>query len=418
MNDSFRITYVLSLQPGEDIAERIDDLRREQSAELPAGVIKSLHMEHVTGSVAFQEQLTDNIWRVGIDWPRQNHSEEITQFLNVLFGNVSLKQGIAIESIDWKSLAGSLFRGPAFGIQRLREQWNLGDRALSCTALKPMGTDTALLAERVFSFALGGIDIIKDDHGLVNQTASPFVDRVTACVQAVQRAAQQTGKRTLYYPNITGDSRYLFDRYRMAADLGADGVLLSPMLTGLSAMHELAHSDISLPIMAHPAFSGSMLAHPVAKTVDAAPKPPKSGFFSRSKATDNEPDAVTFTPVESRYATMQSAGHGFAPDLFYGGLWRALGADVVIYPNAGGRFSFSAELCQAINEQARNSQVAWPASFPAPAGGLKRDTMGYWLGQYGHDTVFLMGGDLYADSAGIQQATRAFVQTLHEVDLK
>lgn len=414
MNDTFRITYVLSLLPGEEIGERIDELRREQSAELPASVIKSLRMEHVTGTVALQEQLADHIFRVSIDWPRHNHSEEITQFLNVLFGNVSLKQGIAIESIDWGSLGGSLFKGPSYGIQGVRERWSMGGRALSCTALKPMGTDTALMAERVFSFALGGIDIIKDDHGLVNQTAAPFVDRVTTCVQAVQRAAQQTGKRTLYFPNITSDSRYLFDRYRMAADLGADGVLLSPMLTGLSAMHELAHSDIPLPIMAHPAFSGSMLAHPIAKADEPAPKPTITGFFSRNKPVESQTEAAPGSLSQGRYADMQSAGHGFTPELFYGGLWRALGADFVIYPNAGGRFSFSSDLCQAINEQARSATAPWPASFPAPAGGLKRDTMAYWLEQYGHDTVFLMGGDLYADKAGIQQATRAFVQTLQE----
>jgi ribulose-bisphosphate carboxylase large chain len=56
------------------------------------------------------------------------------------------------------------------------------------------GSSTAALAEMAYQLALGGIDVIKDDHGLANQTWSPFEQRVTACCAAVAKANQETGK--------------------------------------------------------------------------------------------------------------------------------------------------------------------------------------------------------------------------------
>jgi ribulose-bisphosphate carboxylase large chain len=56
------------------------------------------------------------------------------------------------------------------------------------------GSSTAALAEMAYQLALGGIDVIKDDHGLANQTWSPFEERVTACCAAVAKANEETGK--------------------------------------------------------------------------------------------------------------------------------------------------------------------------------------------------------------------------------
>jgi len=47
-------------------------------------------------------------------------------------------------------------------------------------------------------FALGGIDVVKDDHGLADQPSATFEERVTACQAALDRVADATGRRTLY----------------------------------------------------------------------------------------------------------------------------------------------------------------------------------------------------------------------------
>ena len=95
------------------------------------------------------------------------------------------------------------FRGPRFGRDGLRERLGVPTRPLLCTALKPLGLSPEGLAELAYRFALGGIDIIKDDHGLADQNFARFRDRVQRCAEAVARANRETGGRSIYVPNVT-----------------------------------------------------------------------------------------------------------------------------------------------------------------------------------------------------------------------
>ncbi len=426
MSKTFRVTYVLTLAKDESPAERILALQLEQSAELPDTVVGYLGMDRVKGIVTRQEELDERHLQVTIAWPRSNHGGEITQFLNLLFGNISMKQGIAIVDIAWEDVHPELFCGPAWGISRIRNEWAVPRRALSCTAIKPMGFDTLQLADLTFRFALGGIDIIKDDHGLADQPSAPFLDRVKACVRAVDQAAQKSGRRSRYFPNITTDPQKVSERYEMAAELGADGVLLTPMLTGPALMHHLARSPVDLPIIAHPAFSGSFIAHnhgcPFHYKLSS--EYPSPGHPSSGTPSSGHPTSVTEIPAKNdndrnipEIGTSDSLllSHGFDAALFYGALYRALGADFVIYPNTGGRFAFQPDTCEAINNMLRRTDLPFSSSFPTPGGGMKRDRMSHWLRTYGPDTTFLIGGSLYEHPDGIESASRAFMECITDI---
>ena len=63
-------------------------------------------------------------------------------------------------------------------------------RALTCSAIKPQGLPPAKLAAIARRFADGGIDYIKDDHGLADQAYSPFKDRVAAIAAALRGTAR------------------------------------------------------------------------------------------------------------------------------------------------------------------------------------------------------------------------------------
>lgn len=346
---------------GEEINPKVEDICLEQSVELPLQVLSESLVDKIVGEKVSQEQVARDTYIVKISWPIKNIGGEISNFINILYGNISLQPGIRVTDADWSSLGGELFGGPAFGIEKLRTRFDIPVRAISSTAIKPLGKSPDELAELCYSFAKGGIDIIKDDHGLANQEYAPFTDRVKACVKAVEKASEATGRKSCYFPNITALASDAVERYEEAAELGADGVLLCPHISGLETMHQLARMEIELPVMAHPAFSGSLVT----------------------------------TPEK-----------GLTPDFLYGQLWRALGADFVIYPNTGGRFSFTLEECQAINKAARISDVPFERSFPVPAGGLKIDNIAHWLETYGPDTVFLIGGSLYKHPDGIEKASR------------
>lgn len=394
MADSFQVTYLLSLSKEDIPHERILSLQLEQSAELPDPVLTKMGGAWVKGEITKQYQPDDHHLIVTIAWPQSNHADEITQFLNLLFGNISMKQGITILDIEWNTLVPNLFTGPSWGITRIRNDWNIPDRALSCTALKPMGHTNQELAKTAGAFARGGIDIIKDDHGLTNQVSAPFQQRVSACVQEMDRAAQITGRRSRYFTNITTDPHHIPERYELAAELGADGVLLAPMLCGPALMHHLAQSTVDLPIMAHPAFSGTYIA------ADPGISQIKEGAdFPKTNSPSSRNDLF----------------HGFEPGLFYGAVFRALGADFVIYPNSGGRFSFSPHTCRSINKELRRRDLPFEPGFPTPGGGMQRNQMNRWLAEYGPDTTFLIGGNLYEDPMGIEAASRAFADSILQI---
>ena len=91
------------------------------------------------------------------------------------------------------------FGGPRHGLDGLRRRVGAGRRALTCSALKPQGLPPAKLAELARRFADGGIDYIKDDHGLADQAYSPFAARVAAIAAALRGTAAR------YVPSVTGD---------------------------------------------------------------------------------------------------------------------------------------------------------------------------------------------------------------------
>ena len=85
------------------------------------------------------------------------------------------------------------FRGPSAGIAGLRARVGATGRALTCSALKPQGLAPDRLAQLAERFARGGVDYIKDDHGLADQDYSRFAERVPAIAAAVARAAERPG---------------------------------------------------------------------------------------------------------------------------------------------------------------------------------------------------------------------------------
>lgn len=363
--DTFSIRYEFTADSYSDAKRTAGDIALEQTSELPLDAVPA-GLRYLIGTPAFLEQITENRYSSTVVYESGVVGHDILQFLNVMFGNVSIKPNIKITHINPGALT-HLFPGPAFGIDGIREMLSAHNRSLSCTALKPVGSSPESLAQIARSAALGGIDIIKDDHGLANQDTAQFESRVMHCVEAVRHAEQITGKKTLYFPNFTSRFEELMNRAEGAQKLGADGLLISPQLTGLSALTSLAESNINLPLMAHPAFSGPYTIH---------------------------------------------SASGIAPDIYFGKLWRALGADAVVYPNAGGRFSYSLDQCMKINDTCRQKFKSFKSVFPVPGGGIDRTSVTDWKTRYGKDTIFLIGGSLYQHPEGIQAAVEEFQQSM------
>src|SRR5713226_8857649 len=151
------------------------------------------------------------------------HSIPVTR----IAGNISMKPAILVTGIEWpEPLLGAL-GGPRLGIRalcRVSER-----RPLLCTALKPVGLPAQQLAELCYRFALGGIDIIKDDHNLADQPTAPFRERVARCQEAVSRANAESGGHGLYFPQLARGSPAIQEDLALARAAGCRGVMVSPI---------------------------------------------------------------------------------------------------------------------------------------------------------------------------------------------
>jgi ribulose-bisphosphate carboxylase large chain len=357
-----RVTYQLAGGTPDEARDKAADIAREQSVEVPEGTAPDVEARLV-GRVEVLEPLAAGHWRAVIAYDPVIARGDLTQLVNVLFGNVSLKPPVRLVDIAFPD---ELLRGwgPRFGIAGVREVCGVPSRPLVCTAAKPLGLDVTALAQLCHRFARAGADIVKDDHNLADQLPAPFRERVRRCQEAVVRANDETGGRTLYFPNVTGPLGTLGERLDRVIEAGCRGVLVNLLPQGFDAARSIA--ERGLVVLAHPTMSGA--------------------FFG--------PD------------------HGIAPDVLLGVLFRIAGADGVIYVNPDGRFpAATLEQCHALNRRLRGPLGPVRPAFPVPGGGVDAARVPYWIDQYGPDTMLLIGSSLLRQP-DLEQATRDVVTVL------
>jgi len=348
--ERFSIVYRIAASENDAYA-RAQDICLEQTVEFPAELVPpGFIQDHLVGQITdFVPDGEDYI--ATISFAIETTANELTQLLNVIFGNISIKPGLRLEEIKLPDSLLKLFKGPRFGKAGLRDLLNVSQRPLLFTALKPMGLSSENLAELAYQFALGGIDIIKDDHGLTNQSFAPFEERVRLCAEAVERANLTTGHKCIYAANITAPYDEVMRRARYAKENGAGGLLMSPGLVGFDAMRSVAEDDsIALPIFSHPAFLGSYVL---------------------------------------------GSDCGISHFAIFGQIARLAGADGTIYPNYGGRFAFSREECQGIVRGTISPMGNLKTIFPCPGGGMSISSIPDMIQVYGSDVIFLVGGGLF-----------------------
>ncbi len=360
--ERFVATYTLC---GEEKQARAtaNSICVEQTVEFPEDLLPEGDIAlHILGRIEEFSPAGPDRWTARISFASEVAGKELTQLFNVVFGNISLMEGIRLERLQLSPDLLRLYGGPRFGRLGFRQLLQEPERPLLSTALKPMGLSADSLARLAHAFALGGIDLIKDDHGLADQSFAPWRERVKRCAAAVGDANAQTGGHSVYLPNITSSCDRVVERAYEAKRAGAGGVLIAPGLTGFSVVRELAaDSSFGLPIMSHPSYLGGFLTHP-----------------------DN----------------------GVSHFALLGQFMRLAGADATVFPNYGGRFSFSREACRDIVNGTVADMDHIASIFPAPGGGMTLERVDEMRVMYGPDVIFLIGGGLFRGGSDVTDTSR------------
>jgi len=338
------------------IEHRARGIAVEQSVEMPVEPIDDAFvLNEILGRVENIRETAKGEYEVKIALASITTGYEAGQLVNMILGNTSLQDGITLIDASFPPDIAKAFGGPNHGLEGLRARVNAAG-ALSATALKPQGSTPEALAKLAYAIALGGIDYIKDDHGIADQFYSPFAERVPLIAEAVAKAGRQTGIPTRYLPSLNGNLDQQRRQIEICRASGVDGVLIAPMICGFSQFATLKNENPGFVFMTHPSMGGWKM--------DVA--------------------------------------------LLFGKLLRLLGSDATVYANYGGRFGYTAQQCRAIADFAL---AEWPGikpCVPVPAGGMLLERIPELLDFFGQGVMLLIGGSLLSQKDKITEETRKF----------
>lgn len=364
--DRFQVEYRLT-GSAEEARARARNITVEQTVEFPVHLIPPSNLlTEIVGQLEAFTSIGERAYLASISYPVEIVGSELTQLLNVVQGLSSLVGGVRVERLSLPESLLAAFRGPRFGVGGWREAVQVWDRPLLCTAIKPMGLTNQQLADMAYRCALGGLDVIKDDHGLADLPFSRFEERVPRCAAAVARANAETGRHAVYAPNITAPADRILARARFAQDAGAGALLIAPAIVGFDAVRMVADDDrVRLPIMSHPTLTGN--------------------FVGRD-------------------------GGGFSHGAYYGQLHRLAGADAPIFVNDGGRFPTTRTDTQDVIDGCRTPMGHLKPAMPCPGGGMTAERVPQMREMYGSDAIFLFGGGLHGAGDDLVENVRTFVR--------
>ncbi|MFI5012241.1 MAG: RuBisCO large subunit C-terminal-like domain-containing protein [Hyphomicrobiales bacterium] len=354
MKSAIEAVYHISCD-ARSIEERAFAVAVEQSVEMPVSAIEDEAVQgEIVGQVRGIRDLGRGLFEARIALNVETTGHDAGQLINMLFGNASMLEDVRLHDALLPLETLSAFGGPRQGFAELRARVGAHGRALTCSALKPQGMPSAKLADLARRFAAGGVDYIKDDHGLADQAYSPFAERA----EAVARALRAGGYKTRYVPSLTGDLDALRRQIGIARAAGIDTVMVAPMVAGLSNAHALMRDNTDLAFLAHPSLAGAAR---------------------------------------------------IAPSLLIGKLFRLFGAGAVVFPNYGGRFGYSRDICRALASAALDEWGGMRPAVPVPAGGMTLARVPELLDFYGAEVMLLIGGNLLAAREHLVEETAAFV---------
>ncbi|MGO0063167.1 2,3-diketo-5-methylthiopentyl-1-phosphate enolase [Brevibacillus fluminis] len=306
---------------------------------------------------------------VTISYPTRNFTPDIPSLLTGIFGKLSMDGKIKLVDIQFPDSFSSLFPGPKYGIEGIREATRGYDRPLLMSIFKScLGMPFDDLKTQFRAQAMGGLDLVKDDEIFFADEKAPFLTRIQAFGEIARDVEQSTGKKVLYAANLTGPVHQLIDRAKQAVEAGADCLLFNVLAFGFDVLHRLAADpDVTVPIMAHPALAGAFYPSP---------------------------------------------DYGIATPLLLGKLMRLAGADLVLFPSPYGNVALDKTEALQLAQNLLHPSVTLKRPFPVPSAGIHPGLVPQLFADFGVDQVVNAGGGIHGHPGGATAGAKAFVDAI------
>jgi ribulose-bisphosphate carboxylase large chain len=165
------------------------------------------------------------------------------QVLSCIAGNImgmKAVDAIRLNDCHWPESLATTFPGPQFGTSVREQIFDAGDRPITATVPKPkVGLSTAEHAQIGYDAWTGGIDLLKDDENLTDQSFNPFEDRLVESLAQRDRAEDETGEKKSYLLNVTAPGTEMLERVDMAAEHGCEYVMVDVVTAGWAAVQQV-----------------------------------------------------------------------------------------------------------------------------------------------------------------------------------
>ena len=367
-------TYYFRTKDGVDASYAANAIREEQTTgtwtSLSTVNDKTAYVHALDGSVEDLVELPDGGYLTRICFPHEIFENgNIPQYLSVIAGNLfglGKLEAVRLLDIDLpENLCGC---GPKFGIDGVRK---IVGTEVSCrphigTIIKPkVGLNPKDTAQVAYEAALGGLDLIKDDETLTNQSFCPLFERLEAVMDALDRAKDETGKQVLYAVNVTTGGDKIVELAHKAVSAGANMLMVDVLTAGFSAIQALAEdSAINVPIHVHRTMHGAL--------------------------TRNPHHGIAMRPIAK--------------------LVRSAGGDQLHTGSVSGKMGSKAGEVIADNMEITKQLSYLKPVFPVSSGGLHPGKVAAEISKLGTDIVLQAGGGIHGHPEGTTAGTRAMLQ--------
>ncbi len=181
--------------------------------------------------------------RVSITFPHDMvEAGSVTSLLSVISASIT-STSAKLEDIFIPDVLMRTFKGPAFGIQGIRDYTNKFGRPLLSATMRPMrGLSARMYGRAVYETLKGGTDITCDPTLMHSIPGNQWRERFRFVAEAVHSAYDESNEIKLHAVNVSAPTTEdIIERANYAKDLGLSMVLVDSAAVGWSAVESLSN---------------------------------------------------------------------------------------------------------------------------------------------------------------------------------